>query len=113
MAFTYTVLDPGATRCLGCVYFTPVADDARALCDGAAHPVNVAFWVRTTEIAGDLDRHLLDCLREWLAAEWRFDRVLFSIAENATRQAAILADAGLVHRGVFTLPGGRRCAAYS
>jgi hypothetical protein len=47
------------------------------------------------EIANDLDLHLLACLQEWLASEWRFDRALFVIAERETRQATLLAGAGL------------------
>jgi len=111
-AFTFTVLDPGGTRCLGCVYLTPVPPAARALCEGAAHPVRVGFWVRASEVANDLDRHLLVCLREWLAAEWPFDHVLFAIAERDTRQATLLAEAGLQMRSAFLLPDGRRLTAF-
>jgi hypothetical protein len=111
-AFTFTVLDPAGTRCLGCVYLTPVPEPARPLCAGAAFPVRVGFWVRAAEVANDLDRHLLDCLREWLAAEWRFDRVLFVIAEHDARQDELLAGAGLQRRAAFRLSDGRRCVAF-
>src|SRR5262245_4096225 len=47
VAFTFTVLNPEGTRCLGCVYITPVAPQAAHLCADAAHPANVGFWVRT------------------------------------------------------------------
>jgi hypothetical protein len=111
-AFTFTVLDPSGARCLGCVYLAPVPPAALPLCAGAAFPVRVGFWVRASEVANDLDRHLLACLREWLATEWRFDGVLFAVAERETRQAALLAEAGLQLRSTFPLPDGRRCAAF-
>ena len=111
-AFTFTVLDPAGTRCLGCVYLAPVPDAARPLCAGAAFPVRVGFWVRASEIASDLDRHLLAGLREWLATGWRFDCALFVIAERDARQATLLAEAGLQMRSTITLPDGRRCVAF-
>ena len=40
-AFTFTVLDPPGTRCLGCVYLTPLRPEAAALCEGAAHAATV------------------------------------------------------------------------
>jgi len=111
-AFTFTVLDPAGTRCLGCVYLAPIPEAARPLCAGAAHPVRVGFWVRASEIANDLDRHLLASLREWLATEWRLDRALFVIATQDTRQATLLAEAGLQRCSTITLPDGRRCVAF-
>jgi hypothetical protein len=111
-AFTFTVLDPAGTRCLGCVYLAPIPDAARPLCAGAAHAVRVGFWVRASEIANDLDRHLLAGLREWLATDWRFDRTLFLIAGQDTRLATLLAEAGSQMRSTITLPDGRRCVAF-
>src|SRR2546422_5475768 len=40
-AFTFTVLDPAGTRCLGCVYLTPLPPPARHMYAGAAHGVHV------------------------------------------------------------------------
>lgn len=111
-AFTFTVLDPSGTRCLGCVYLQPVPEAARVLREGATHPVRVGFWVRASEIENDLDRHLLDALREWLQNEWRFDRLLFAIAPGESRQKMLLAEAGLRQLGSFSLPDGRRCSAF-
>jgi RimJ/RimL family protein N-acetyltransferase len=112
-AFTFTVLDPDGTRCLGCVYLAPMQAEARALCEGAAYPVRLGFWVREAEIKNDLDRHLLASLRDWLASEWRFDRVLFVIALGNSRQTELLEEAGLQPRSIFEMPDGRRFKAYS
>ena len=112
LAFTFTVLDPMGMRCQGCVYLTPVPPQARALCEGAARAVNVGFLVRASELESGLERHLLEGLREWLATEWGFDCIVFTIAEQEKRQAALLAEAGLRRLATFTLPDGRKRAAY-
>jgi RimJ/RimL family protein N-acetyltransferase len=112
-AFTFTVLDPAGARCLGCVYLMPVWPGAASLCEGAAYAASVGFWVRPSEVANDLDRHLLAALREWLKAEWAFDCVLFTLSPQETRQAALLAEAGLERRLAFTLPDGREGWAWT
>jgi len=111
-AFTFTVLAPAATRCLGCVYITPLPRQAARLCAGAAYPARVGFWVRTSELAAELDRHLLATLRQWLAEAWAFDCILFLISRQDTRQAGVLRDAGLERRAALTLGDGRRCWAF-
>ena len=112
-AFTFTVLNPQETICLGCVYIMPLRAQEAALCTGAAHAGNVAFWVRASELAADLDRHLLATLREWLAAEWAFSRVVFTIGRQEIRQAALLTEVGLELRSAFTLADGRPCWAFA
>jgi hypothetical protein len=107
VAFTYTVLDPTASRCLGCVYLTPLPAALAALCEGGTHGVRVGFWVRTSEVANELDRHLLAVLRDWFASDWAFDTTLFGVSPQETRQASVLAETGLTFRGEVTLPDGR------
>src|SRR5918995_1012233 len=63
--FTYTVMDPTETRCLGCVYaYPPEGEDG----DGGAddHEAVIWFWVRPDGVAADLDRRLLAALVPWL-----------------------------------------------
>jgi hypothetical protein len=105
-AFTYTVLAPDEARCLGCVYIVPVWPEATPLCGTAACAACVGFWVRVSEQANDLDRHLLSALREWLKAEWAFDCVLFTDYAADTRQATLLAETGL-SRLPLAWPDGR------
>jgi len=112
-AFTFTVLNPHATRCLGCVYITPVWRQVAQLCAGAAYAANVGFWVRTAELADDLDKHLLATLREWFQNEWVFDCVVFTVGQQEARQATILSEASLKRRAAFTLPDGRAGWAFS
>jgi RimJ/RimL family protein N-acetyltransferase len=105
-AFTYTVLAPDEIRCLGCVYIVPVWPEAVALCGAAVCAACVGFWVRSSEWASDLDRHLLTALRGWLGTEWSFDCVLFTNYVDDTRQAALLAEMGL-SRFPLAWPDGR------
>lgn len=111
-AFTYTVLTPDAARCLGCVYLSPPWPEEVPLCEGATYAAHVGFWVRAAEIASDLDGHLLASLRDWFRERWSFDRVIFSVSRENTRQARLLEESGLIRRGEFTRAGGRRCVAF-
>jgi hypothetical protein len=105
-ALTYTVLAPDEARCLGCVYIVRVWPEATPLCGTAACAACVGFWVRTSEQANDLDRHLLAALRGWLKAEWPFDCVLFTNYAADIRQAALLDEADL-SRLPLAWPDGR------
>ena len=68
--FTYTVMDPTESRCLGCVYAYPPADDRDG--QAGAHEAVVWFWVRPDCVADDLDRRLVAALVPWLRRRLRF-----------------------------------------
>ncbi len=106
-AFTFTVLNPQGTQCLGCVYIVPVRPEETPLCKDAAYAADVGFWVRESELASALDRHLLATLRDWFQAEWAFDRVLFTVSQQETRQATLLEAVGLEQRLTYTSWDGR------
>src|ERR671912_265995 len=55
--FTYTVMDPTESRCLGCVYAYPPETDGDSR--DRDHEAVVWFWVRPDRVADDLDRRLL------------------------------------------------------
>jgi hypothetical protein len=101
-AFTYTVLNPGATRCLGCVYIYPRERVLRsyqaataALAAVGDYEAEVTFWVRTERLADDLDRRLLEALRGWLRERFAFASVQFGALAREQRQVALLQGAGL------------------
>ena len=102
--------DPTGARCLGCVYLNPLRPEESALCAGAKRAVRASFWVRASEIERDL--HLLEALREWLATEWVFDYVAFTLSRKDARQAALFAAAGPALLGEIVLQDGRECAVY-
>ncbi len=111
-AFTYTVLNLDGSRCLGCVYITPLPTGAEEACSGALYAGNVSFWARSSEIAADLDRHLLSALLSWLDEAWRFNCVTFIIAQSNERQAALLEEAGFKRIQPVTLSKDRQCWVY-
>ncbi|MEM8859123.1 MAG: N-acetyltransferase [Chloroflexota bacterium] len=101
--FTYTVLNPAGTQCLGCIYIYPCT--VRWLARAEATPVNgkdwsnyeavVQFWIRQSRLAEGMDRQLLDVLRPWLDQEWDFDGYLFMTSELFKQQASMFENAGL------------------
>ncbi|MGB0386914.1 MAG: GNAT family N-acetyltransferase [Ardenticatenaceae bacterium] len=121
VAFTFTVLNPEGTRCLGCVYIIPLVAHTAHLYANATYAANVGFWVRTSEVPNHpstgsgqrLDKHLFATLRDWFATEWPFDALTFIISQQDTRQAALLSQAGLERRLTFELGDGRPCWLYS
>ena len=112
-AFTYTVLDPAGDRCLGCAYVQPLTPEEAAAWRGAArHAARVAFWVRESELAGELDRHLLEGLEDWFLEAWAFDRVVFSASPADERQLRLFDETGLTRLGVVSRAGGRRLSGH-
>jgi len=102
VAFTYTVMNPEATMCHGCVYIKPpwplLTDNEPGLFKAdQPYRARCAFWVRESRLADDLDRHLLGTLMTWFQRDWAFSVVHFFTSEQDTRQQQIMADAGL-HR---------------
>jgi hypothetical protein len=101
-AFTYTVLNPDETECLGCLYCYPLR---RTLASYGAPPPAIAaagedaaeasFWVRQDREADDLDRRLLAALLPWLRGEFAFARLWLRAFAAEERQVAILRAARL------------------
>lgn len=106
-AFTFTVLEPAGSRCLGCVYIVPLWPQVSHLCQNASHPAMVSFWVRESELAGALDRHLLATLRHWLQEAWAFDCLVYTISQPNERQAKLFQEEGLVLRHTCSSPTRR------
>jgi hypothetical protein len=91
--FTYTVMNPSETRCLGCVYVYPLEDDkGEPVGDSKAV---VWFWIRPDGVAADLDRRLLAAIVPWLRRDFAFGRVRFRAWSNDERQPALMGEAGL------------------
>jgi RimJ/RimL family protein N-acetyltransferase len=111
-AFTYTVLNADGSRCLGCVYLRPLLPAAAPRCTGTGSTAHVAFWVRTSELGNNLDAHLLTALRRWFATAWSFSCIVFVVSQQDTRQAELLAAAGLLPQA-FALPDGRACWGFA
>jgi hypothetical protein len=101
-AFTFTVMNPAATECLGCVYVNPLerwlkrfkASEAELAALGD-YQACTSFWVRQSRLADELDRRLLAALVDWFERDWAFARALFGVNERVERQTRLMAEAGL------------------
>ena len=105
VAFTYTVMNPTETECLGCIYLVPLESilghdggSAGYLADRAAY---VTFWVRHSCLADNLDRRLLQALIPWFQNEWAFSHVIFIAHQVEERQIRLFEEMGL--RLLYTL----------
>ncbi|MGJ4845307.1 GNAT family N-acetyltransferase [Leifsonia sp. Le1] len=111
--FTFTVLTPDESECLGCVYFMP--GDARSYTTAEITPLagnqwdrvrgTVSFWVRSSRLDDGLDRRLLAAVLRWIADDWGLHDLVTMTNEEVTQQVALLERVGL--RPVFRvqLPG--------
>lgn len=108
-AYTYTVLDPGGTESLGCVYVFPTT--ASFLQKAAVTPVGddrwddveavVYFWARLSGMETGMDGRLLAALRDWFADEWKIERAVYVTNEQFTQQVELIERTDLQLR--FTL----------
>jgi RimJ/RimL family protein N-acetyltransferase len=111
-AFTFTVMSPTETECLGCVYINPLlrmiqeaggaeVDIEADTAEEGDHEAYVSFWVRQSRLADDLDKRLLDGLIDWFNQEWAFSDVVFATCEQDERQVKLLDGTGLALRYVL------------
>ena len=111
-SFTFTVMNPTETECLGCIYIFPLT--ARWLAQAEATPIGVTewadyeavvlFWIRQSRLAEEMDRQLLDILRPWFEQEWTFDGHLFMTNEQCEQQVAMFEAANLQLQFEVKLP---------
>lgn len=98
MAFTYTVLDPTETECLGCVYIFPT--NASIFQKAQIRRVDrtqwddreaaVYFWVRKSQLGGQKDSVLLETLRKWIDSDWNLSGHVFVTNEQFKQQVQML-----------------------
>ncbi len=102
-SFTFTVLSPDETRCLGCVYINPLKALLERHGAGTAREGEawVTFWLRPALVAQEMDRRLLAALHDWFPREWAFLSVVFACNDAQPREREIYEDAGLYR--IYTL----------
>jgi hypothetical protein len=111
-SFTFTVMNPTETECLGCIYIFPLT--ARWLSKAEATPIGatdwagyeavILFWIRQSRLAEAMDRQLLDILRPWFVQEWTFDGYLFLTNEQFEQQVSMFEAANLQLQFEVKLP---------
>jgi hypothetical protein len=112
-AFTYTVLDPDGTTCLGCVYVfptsatflvkstvTPVHDDRWADVDAV-----IFFWVRLSQMGTGMDGRLLAAVRAWFNEEWKLNRAVYVTNEQFEQQVDLIDRTDLTLKFELLEPG--------
>jgi RimJ/RimL family protein N-acetyltransferase len=99
VAFTYTVMNPAETECLGCLYIGPLerllghdGGSGEYLSDRTAY---VSFWVRQSRLADRLDRRLLQALIPWFQHEWAFLHIMFIAQKVEERYIRLFEEMGL------------------
>jgi hypothetical protein len=115
-AFTYTVLDPNGTRCLGCVYVFPISAKFLATC--TVTPVAedqwvdvdavIFFWVRLPQMETGMDERLLSALRTWFSEEWNLNNTVYVTSEPFTQQVDLMACTDLKLKFELLEPGKPR-----
>ncbi len=111
-SFTFTVMNPDETECLGCIYIFPLTarwlskPDTVITGTGAwsDHEAVILFWVRQSRLAEEMDRNLLDQLRPWFAQHWSFDGHLYMTNEQFEQQVTLFEAAGLQRQFTVKLP---------
>ena len=112
LAFTYTVMDPAETECLGCVYLFP--PEAKFLARSAVTSLEgdrweetdaaVYHWVRSSLVGTGFDERFFDALVTWMAEAWPIDQNVFVTNERLTDQLALHAASGLTRRFLIEEP---------
>ena len=100
VAFTYTVMNPAETKCLGCIYIDPPEaflskEDARSSEFKADFTAYVTFWVRQSRLADALDKRLLQALIPWFQNQWAFSQVLFIVQKVEQHQIELFEEVGM------------------
>ncbi|MDX1414203.1 MAG: hypothetical protein R3293_08425 [Candidatus Promineifilaceae bacterium] len=108
IAFTFTLLDPPGRRCLGCLYIRSISE---LLADNPHPPASVArdaaiarFWVRSSLLAGEFDRQLLEALLPWFAEDWDFAQLYFHTREANEQQVALFESSPMPYQFTWQLP---------
>lgn len=111
--YTYTVVEPGGDRALGCVYVAPptVKFLARAEIvalgtagwDGVQAAVH--FWMRTSLSEFDLETRLVAELDRWLHDDWGLTAVVFVTTRDFDRQIGVLKGLGMSPAFEIRQPG--------
>jgi len=119
-AFTYTLIDPDGTKCLGCVYVFPTS--ATFLAKSTVKPFGdeewtdvdavIFFWVRLHQMELGVDERLLAALRAWFRGEWKLDKTVYVTSEPFTQQLDLMNRTDLSRKFELLEPGkpGKRLA---
>ena len=102
-AYSFCALTHDRTKQVGCTYFWQI--------DGN-DPYEAAnrLWIIESELANDLDQHLLEETLAWVEEDWAFNRIIHCVPRTYQRGLELAAAAGLkeVSRKAARLGGQER-----
>jgi RimJ/RimL family protein N-acetyltransferase len=108
-AFTYTIMNPEETFCLGCIYLNPLLPEELDLvnyqhpvADEEAFAASVRYWIRESHASKEFNTMILERIIHWLDREWRFNCVVFPVAMADSMQTKLFDEVGLSPAGNFT-----------
>ena len=93
IAYTYTILTPDESECLGCVYIKPLRDIQE---DAPDFHAIIRYWVIEPRLIDGLEKQVLTTLIHWFNSDaWQFKRMLLHTRQADVRQLALFREAGL------------------
>ena len=111
IAFTFTVMNPSETECLGCVYIRPLKEQLRRigvaevdLGDVQDTEAFACFWVRLSRLVDGLEGQVLDALINWFEQNWAFTRVVFGTNSQDERQVRLFEEKGFRRLYIHNYP---------
>jgi len=102
-AFTFTIMNPEETLCLGCIYLSPLSQEIAdlgvcefSISEGEMFATSIAFWVRQTHATYAFSSKILDAIIQWLRSEWYFNCVVFPVAKVNSMHNQLFVDGDFV-----------------
>ena len=92
-AFTFTILSPAASVCLGCLYIRPLSElrptNPSLLADSNDQDAMARFWLLESPLDPNLERDLLAELINWFNNDWHFPHLYFHTRPANGRQVQL------------------------
>jgi hypothetical protein len=93
IAFTYTILNPEKSKCLGCIYIRPISSiqfitlmETRLL---KSYPFFCSYWVINEIRNSELDQVIFSDLKNWLRTIWNLPAIIFTNNKQIPEQDVI------------------------
>ena len=99
IAFTYTILNPEKTKCLGCIYIRPTASIQSLTTEETGilepYPFFCSYWVIDEVRNTEMEELLFSDLNKWLENIWNFHGIIFTTNKHIPEQNIIFRNFGL------------------
>ncbi|MHA2168780.1 MAG: hypothetical protein ACXAB7_02605 [Candidatus Kariarchaeaceae archaeon] len=100
--FTFTVMSPDESLCLGCIYINPLGKELKVKFQdrnwSMDHVAILYYWLRPDYSGGDYEQNFVDELVRWMKDDWDFSQVFFSGKHASEPELEFLENAGLTKK---------------